>query len=436
MKTKIIFLALLTFLFQINSVDAQKKRPAPKPTILSAREIAAKVLPSVVLIITQDENGNAISQGSGFVYKPGLIVSNLHVFERASNAIVKDVKTGKISKALEVVGINAKQDICIIRIDDTSFPSISVGDSWEVQTGDEIYVASNPKGLEGSFTKGIVSGVREKGRPKAPKNGEDEYTKLARDAWTLDDQTLFQIDAAISAGSSGGLLVNTSGQAIGIVKSSVVSGQNLNFAIPIEQLTALPLEFNHPIKLAGSCALSGVEEAGLKGRVKVVWEDGLIFRYDEVGNEVSREFGDKEVQFTFDLNGLPISRIEKEKGTVIKQIRYDRATSIELKLDRRISAGRKGSLKDGELWTYNRNGDIESFVLANSRTVIDFDDDGRKVRERTYINDLLSSERRFEYKVDQFGNWIEKTEYKRASPDSGKWREEARVNREIEYYRQ
>ena len=117
MKTKIIFIVFFALLFQTYSVEAQKKRPLPEPKVLSARQIAEKVMPSVVLIITQDENGNPISQGSGFVYRPGLVVSNLHVFERATNAVVKNVKTGETSKAVEVVAMNAIDDICVIRIE-------------------------------------------------------------------------------------------------------------------------------------------------------------------------------------------------------------------------------------------------------------------------------------------------------------------------------
>src|SRR5207244_12665159 len=84
--------------------------------------------------------------------------------ERASSAIVKDVKSGQYSKAIEVVGMNARQDICLIRIENIKFPPITLGDSHKVKTGDEIYVASNPKGLEGSLSKGIISSVREQNR--------------------------------------------------------------------------------------------------------------------------------------------------------------------------------------------------------------------------------------------------------------------------------
>jgi serine protease Do len=137
MKIKIIRFTLLIMilLLHINFVEAQRKRPIQTAKTLSVREIANKVLPSVVLIITQDENGKPISQGSGFVFGSGLVVSNLHVFERATNAIVKNVKTGEVSKAIEVVGMNAKEDICVIRIDNTKFPILSLGNSNSAETG-------------------------------------------------------------------------------------------------------------------------------------------------------------------------------------------------------------------------------------------------------------------------------------------------------------
>ena len=307
MKFKFIFVCLILLLFQSNFVEAQKKRPTRTPQTLTAREIANKVLPSVVLIITQDENGNPISQGSGFVFASGLVVSNLHVFERATNAIVKNVKTGEISKAIEVVGMNAKEDICVIRIDNAKFPVLPLGNSSSIETGDEIYVASNPKGLEGSFTKGIVSGLR-------------------------NDVGLFQIDAAISSGSSGGVLLNQKAEAVGIIKSSLISGQNLNFAIPINKLKALPYKFKHSIQLAGACAYRDRDKEKLKGLVKSATEKkrfnriengklietkpliNSISTYDLDGNKIEDQFNSVEGEFivkfiyTFDENRLAKSQ--------------------------------------------------------------------------------------------------------------------------------
>jgi len=81
MKIKTIFFCLILLLFQSNVIEAQKKRPTQTKKTLSAREIANKVLPSVVLIITQDENGNPISQGSGFVFGSGLYAFDLETMQ-------------------------------------------------------------------------------------------------------------------------------------------------------------------------------------------------------------------------------------------------------------------------------------------------------------------------------------------------------------------
>lgn len=241
------------------------KAASTKP--LTPRQIVEKVLHSVVLIVAQDENGEAISQGSGFFYeedfsigqideptrkpgtvdkdkidrfldgltkspplrqKSGLVATNLHVFTRASQAYVKVLGTGIKYKVAEVVGIDMRRDLCVVRVDDASAAPLMISGSSRPAVGDDVYVGSNPEGLEGSFSKGIVSGIRK-------------------------DAGLIQIDAAISHGSSGGVVVNTRAEVIGIVVSSVVGGQNLNFAVPVEYLLALDLRFHFPIVSEEHC---------------------------------------------------------------------------------------------------------------------------------------------------------------------------------------
>ncbi len=388
-------------LFQTNSVLAQKKRPMPKPRVLTAREIAAKVLPSVVLIMTQDENGNSIAQGSGFVYKPGLVVSNLHVFERASKAIVKDVKTGEMSKAVAVVGMNAKDDICVIRVDNLKYPSLPIGDSDSVQTGDEIYVASNPKGLEGSFTKGVISGLR-------------------------TDLGLFQFDAAISAGSSGGVLLNTKAEAVGIIKSSLVSGQNLNFAIPVNMLKQLPLDFNHPIRLAGACALSDRGKNGLKGLVKEVfeyspyaddWWNRTMYDLDGTETRITSYMASLKTTLVFirryNDNRLLVESSYWSNDRLKDEKKWSREEAIEKRLNDWIG-GRIESNVDGSRFVFNSYGELvlEDNPKAGVKFVTEFDGFGRKMRQTAFYRGELDSETRFSYKDDKHGNWIEKYEAK------------------------
>lgn len=460
MKIKILFLVFIAFLFQIDSVEVEKKRPTPKPRVLSSREIAAKVLPSVVLIITQDENGNPISQGSGFVYKPGLVVSNLHVFERATNAVVKNVKTGEISKAIEVVGMNARQDICIIRIDNAKFPVLPSGDSFAVKTGDDVYVASNPKGLEGSFTKGIISSVRERDRKE---KGDDELLNWVKNISGETDRTLFQIDAAISSGSSGGALINSRGQVIGVARSSVVSGQNLNFAIPIDQLLTLERKFKHPILLAGACAYSDRLKLKLLGPVKLVKEGNYrangsiearsIREFDAFGNNtryfyywVSDSTKTSETVREFDENGLIISVRFSSNGD--KDGSYDLpfTEGIRKKMNSRKFSG---TLVNDDYFEISKFAAIDSSSVFDSYgnetmniqvsgdrrwvTTFEYDSNGRLTKVYEPVGDKIYA-LRLSYNLDKYGNWIEQKREIQYVP-GGDWDNPFRnVVREIEYF--
>ena len=437
MKLKsLIALIFALCLFQPQLIEAQKKRSLKKTanTNLTARQIADKVLPSVVLIITQDENDKPISQGSGFVIGQGLVVSNLHVFERATKAIVKNVKTGEISKAIEVVRMNAKEDICVIRIDNAKFPVLPLGDSSSIQTGDEIYVASNPKGLEGSFTKGIVSSLR-------------------------TDVGLFQIDAAISPGSSGGVLLNQKAEAVGIIKSSLVSGQNLNFAIPINKLKALKYIFKHSIQLAGACAYRDKEKEKLKGLVKKVVEksphnriengrlieDGIlvdsIHIYDLDGNEIETTVNQVDgklawkFNFTYDENRLKTSYVREFYGGSITQEKFDLENGIYNKLYNRKFSGSFGDKdKPGGMQVFNSDGEVIEWYIGAKKITYTYDLEGRPIESIQWGKNKVEIKKRFSYKDDKYGNWIEKYEEDYFPYVDNDWHEAETNYREITYY--
>lgn len=441
MRLRIFIISIFVFsLFQPQIIEAQKKRPVVKKTTnnnLTSRQIADKVLPSVVLIITQDENEKPISQGSGFIIGKGLVVSNLHVFERATDAVVKNVKTGEISKAIEVVGMNAKEDICVFRIDNTKFPILSLGNSESVQTGDEIYVASNPKGLEGSFTKGIISSLR-------------------------NDVGLFQIDAAISSGSSGGVLVNQKAEAVGIIKSSLVSGQNLNFAIPINKLKAISYKFKHAIQLAGSCAYTDRAKNKLKGKVKSVIEksrftevkNGKLFESDPVINSISKydfdgnmtEYQVNSVEgvfawkyiYQYDENRLRTSIITQENNGASKTSHLNLSESIDTKLYWRKFSGNIGSISNqGGMQVFDGDGNLTIWYINNAKIIFAYDSEG-EIRESTQLqNGEVRLKKRYRYKNDEFGNWIEQYEFNNfpnPNVDSSEWFEGETKYREITYY--
>ena len=182
----------------------------------TARDIAQESFPSVVMLLMEDENGQPYSLGSGFFVDQDLVATNLHVVEGASRGYAKIVGEKQKYDIVGVVGVDLQRDLVLLRITESYTPFISLGDSRRVAVVDKIYAIGNPQGLEGTFSQGIISGVREVGR-----------------------DTLFQITAAISPGSSGGPVLNAEGKVIGVTVATFTGGQNLNFAIPSSYLALL-----------------------------------------------------------------------------------------------------------------------------------------------------------------------------------------------------
>ena len=106
---RLILIFVCLFLLHQSELTYSQARTTGKrqrAATLTSRQIADRVLRSVVVIVTTDEKGRTVGQGSGFVFRPGLVVTNLHVFTRATNAIVKTIANGKAYPAITEIGIN------------------------------------------------------------------------------------------------------------------------------------------------------------------------------------------------------------------------------------------------------------------------------------------------------------------------------------------
>ena len=186
-----------------------RAQPAPPPTSAVGR-IARQQSRAMVVLEALDIRGNLISQGSGFIVTPaGEIVTSLHVLRAATSVRVR-LTNGDIYMTSEVVEIDELKDIAIIRIKGFELPVVALGNSDVTEIGEEVVVISSPEGLTNSVSTGIVSGMRQ-----------------------LDTHRVFQISAPISQGSSGGAIFNSRGEVIGIATYVLRSGQNINFAVPI-----------------------------------------------------------------------------------------------------------------------------------------------------------------------------------------------------------
>ncbi len=190
----------------------------------TAQEIASKAFGSTVLLVMEDANGQPLTLGSGFFVREGKIASNLHVIEGASRGYAKLVGQKTKYDIEGVSAVDAERDLVILNISASSAPTLSLGNSDAVQVGESVFAVGNPQGLEGTFSQGIVSSIRKVG-----------------------PNTLLQITAPISPGSSGGPVLNAEGKVVGVSVATFSGGQNLNFAIPSDYLKAL-LAKTGPVK--------------------------------------------------------------------------------------------------------------------------------------------------------------------------------------------
>lgn len=182
----------------------------------TVQEIAERAFGSTVLLVMEDANGQSLSLGSGFVVRAGEVVTNLHVVEGAARGYAKLIGQEMKYNIDSVTAVDAERDLVILKVLATGGPVLAIGNSDSVQVGETIYAVGNPHGLEGTFSQGIVSSVRQIGTDK-----------------------LLQITAPISPGSSGGPVLNSRGEVIGVSVATFNGGQNLNFAIPSSYLLTL-----------------------------------------------------------------------------------------------------------------------------------------------------------------------------------------------------
>ena len=171
--------------------------------------IAGDVIKSVVTIKT-----SAGFQGTGFIVGDnGYVVTNAHVLADSNGALAKSIQVityDQGTKDAQFLGYNGTLDIALLKIPG-SYNAVSFGNSENVEIGQKVIAIGNPLGLQFSVSEGIISAVHRTGT-----NGLDYY---------------IQTDTALNPGNSGGPLINTQGEVIGINNFKISSGENLGFAL-------------------------------------------------------------------------------------------------------------------------------------------------------------------------------------------------------------
>jgi len=204
----VLLCALLARIIAAQTAPPQKDIPA----------IAKDANGAIVSIVMSDKGGKPVTQGSGFfVSKEGLVVTNYHVISEGISAIVK-LPDGGFYVVDGVLASDKARDIAVIKAHGQNFRTLALGNSDRVQIGEEVVAIGNPLSLESTVSNGIVSGIRA--------------------VQELGGKFL-QVTAPISPGSSGGPLFNMAGEVIGITTLNLRGGENLNFAIPVNDAKML-----------------------------------------------------------------------------------------------------------------------------------------------------------------------------------------------------
>jgi S1-C subfamily serine protease len=170
---------------------------------------------AIVSIVMSDKDSHPIAKGSGFfISKDGRILTNYHVIKRGTSAVVK-LPDGAFFAVDGVLAVDKDRDVAVIKAHGNDFRALTLGDSDRLQVGEEVVAIGNPLSLESTVSNGIVSAVR---------------------TIQTEGGKFLQITAPISPGSSGGPLFNMAGEVVGITTSHLDGGENLNFAIPINDV--------------------------------------------------------------------------------------------------------------------------------------------------------------------------------------------------------
>jgi S1-C subfamily serine protease len=238
-------------------------------------DIAEKASPSVVFLRGVEENGTVLDFGSGFLLSAdGKIATNLHVIRDMKSGGVQ-LSTGEVFDEFTVLAFDYKKDLAIIKIPGFDLPAINLGNSNELKSGEPVMAIGSPQGLQGTATAGIVSAIR-----------DDPFSSGYR---------VIQTDAGFNPGNSGGPLLNSKGEVIGVVSYKWRDSPGLNFAVPINYVRDMMGSLAAPMtldamraRLRAAVDLFSKAETVPPGKLSGSWKSssGSVFLIKDRGDKI------------------------------------------------------------------------------------------------------------------------------------------------------
>ena len=337
------------------ATETPANSPAATGLTSSGQEMAAEDIYTMavnqVVGVNSETETNVFGQmttqavsGSGFIIsEDGYIVTNYHVIEYAVDYgynLTVMMHDGTSYPAV-VVGYDADNDVAVIKIDAENLSVVTIGDNNDMQVGDTIYTVGNPLGeLDYTMTSGIVSAL-------------DRVIQVD----SATSINMFQIDAAVNSGNSGGPVYNSKGEVIGIVSAKYASTgvEGLGFAIPINDAVDIVSE------LITNGYVSGKPSMGISVRD---WNGANAQYYGTPEGALVMEV---QTGSAADLAGVKVGDIITKLGD------YDvTSTDTLLIAKKKFSAGETTTIvinRDGEELSLSLTFDEEGITSTSSRTM-------------------------------------------------------------------
>jgi S1-C subfamily serine protease len=292
---------------------------------------AERVGPAVAHIEVELAEGGRNGAGSGFAFTPdGLLLTNSHVVSKARR--IRATFADGLSRDADLIGDDPHTDVAVLRISASGLPTTQFGVSRSVRVGQLAIAIGNPYGFQHTVTAGVVSAL---GRTLRSVSGR-----------LIDD--VLQTDAALNPGNSGGPLVNSKGEVIGINTAIIPMAQGICFATAIDTVKWVAVQLlrdgkvrrsylglagaNQPIgrrvarhfDLSNEAAVrvESVEPGGPAARVGLEGGDRIVALKGTVVNGID----DLHRALTAELIGVPVD-ISVLRGTQLLKLRIEPAES-------------------------------------------------------------------------------------------------------------